>query len=75
MVPTRAKVDCSPVIAGDKVIFGSNDKQLYLVQLSDGQVLWKHNAGQPIRGSAAVSGDRFVIGTEGSSGKVLCFGK
>ncbi len=25
--------------------------------------------------SAAVSGDRFVIGTDGSGGKVLCFGK
>jgi outer membrane protein assembly factor BamB len=74
-VPTRAKIDCSPVIAGDKVIVGSNDKQLYLVRLSDGELLWKHNAGSSIRGSAAVSGDKFVIGSDNSGGKIMCFGK
>ncbi|RLS44318.1 MAG: hypothetical protein DWH81_01075, partial [Planctomycetota bacterium] len=51
------------------------DKQLYLVRLSDGEVLWKHNAGQVIHGSAAVSGDKFVIGSDNSGGKIMCFGK
>lgn len=72
--PTRAKIDGSPVIAGDRVYFGSADKFLYGVSLKDGQQVWKQSAGQSVAGSAAVASGKLVIGTETSSGRILCFG-
>lgn len=72
--PTRAKIDGSPVIVGERVFFGSGDKILYGVGLKDGKEVWKTPAGQSIVGSPAVGEGRLVIGTETSSGRVLCFG-
>lgn len=72
--PTRAKIDGSPVIAGDRIYFGSADKLIYGVTLKDGKEVWKFPAGQSVVGSAAVAGGRMVIGTETSSGRILCFG-
>jgi outer membrane protein assembly factor BamB len=71
---TRAKIDSSPVIVGDRVFFGSADKFLYGVSLKDGKEVWKKSVGQSVAGSAAVAGNRLVIGTETSSGRILCFG-
>jgi len=71
---TRAKIDGSPVIAGDRVYFGSADKFVYGLTLKDGQPVWKQSVGQSVVGSAAVAEKRFVLGTETSSGRVLCFG-
>ncbi|MBX3441270.1 MAG: PQQ-binding-like beta-propeller repeat protein [Planctomyces sp.] len=71
---TRAKIDGSPVIAGDRVYFGSSDRILYGVSLADGQQVWRHAAGQSVTGSPAIAEGKLVIGTETSSGRVLCFG-
>ena len=72
--PTRAKIDGSPVIVGDRVFFGSADKFLYGVSLKDGKEVWKQSVGQSVAGSPAVASNRLVIGTETSSGRILCFG-
>ncbi|MBM4075306.1 MAG: serine/threonine protein kinase [Planctomycetes bacterium] len=73
--PTRAKVDSSPVIVGDRVFIGSNDGNLYELGLTDGKERWKHNAGKPISGAPAVGEGVLVVGSESRDGKVYCFGK
>jgi eukaryotic-like serine/threonine-protein kinase len=71
---TRAKIDGSPVIVGERVFFGSADKFLYGVSLKDGKQVWKQSVGQSVAGSPAVAENCLVIGTETSSGRILCFG-
>lgn len=71
---TRAGIDSSPVVCGERVYFGSGDKNIYGLSIADGQEVWKYPARQSISGSAAVGEGRLVIGTEGSNGRILCFG-
>ena len=71
---TRAAVDGSPVIAGDRVYVGSRDKTLYGINLADGQEVWKYNTAQPITASPAIAEGCLVIGTEAADGRLLCFG-
>ena len=73
--PTQARVDSSPVIVGDRVFVGSNDKNLYELNLADGKERWRFSAGKPISGAPAVGEGVLVFGTESSEGKVYCFGK
>ncbi len=72
---TRAKVDSSPVIVGDRLFIGSNDGNLYELGLTDGKERWKYNAGKPISAAPAVGEGVLVIGSESRDGKVYCFGK
>lgn len=69
--PARKSIDSSPVICDGKVVFGSDDGRLYLVDLADGKELWNYEIGQPISGSAAVAGGWIVIG--GMDGVVYAF--
>ncbi|HXG48365.1 MAG TPA: PQQ-binding-like beta-propeller repeat protein, partial [Methylomirabilota bacterium] len=69
---TRGKVDSSPVVAGDKVVVGSDDGRLYVVSLKDGTELWSYEIGQPVGSSPAVAGDRVIVGSD--DGGVYCFG-
>jgi outer membrane protein assembly factor BamB len=72
--PTRAKIDSSPVIVGDRVFIGSNDGNLYELGLNDGQERWKFNAGKPISAAPSVGEGVIVVGCESRDGKVFCFG-
>jgi outer membrane protein assembly factor BamB len=69
--PTRAKVDASPVIAGQRVIAASYDGNLYLLELASGTEVWKFAGGGPFLASPAVAGGRLVIGND--DGAVYCF--
>jgi outer membrane protein assembly factor BamB len=60
---TRRKVDASPVITGDKVVFGSGDGRLYLLSLKDGKELWNYDVGKAIYSSPAVVDDMIIVGT------------
>ncbi len=73
--PTRGPVDPSPVIVGDRVFIASADKNIYGLRLADGAEVWSYNTGERITGSPAVGRGRLVIGTEGSAGRILCFGE
>ncbi len=73
--PARGPIDCSPVIVGDRVFIASADKNIYGIRLSDGAEVWKYNTGERITGSPAVGRGRLVIGTEGTEGRILCFGE
>jgi len=72
---TRAKVDSSPVIVGNRVFIGSGDGNLYGLGLADGKELFKFNAGKPISAGPAIGEGVLVIGSESRDGKVYCFGK
>ena len=69
----KAKVDGSPIIAGDRVYVGSTDGRLYVLDLADGKVLWQKQLKGSILGSPAIfSGEnpRLVVATE--RGTVYC---
>jgi outer membrane protein assembly factor BamB len=68
----QGRIQSSPVVAGDKVVFGSDDGRLYLVRLLDGREIWSYDTGQPVASSPAVAGKKIVIGC--NDGNVYCFG-
>ncbi len=72
MFTTKGAVDGSPVIAGDRVFFGSADGKFYGVTLADGKRVFRHIDGRSFTASPAVAEGRLVIGSE--SGKIYCFG-
>jgi outer membrane protein assembly factor BamB len=65
-------VDSSPVVAGSKVVVGSDDGRLYMVALADGHELWRHDIGQPVTSSPAVANGMIVVGSD--DGNVYAFG-
>jgi len=69
---TRARVESSPAIAGDRVYVGSNDGRFYVLSLSTGAKLWEFEAGAPLSASPAIANGRIVIGSQ--DGKLYCFG-
>jgi outer membrane protein assembly factor BamB len=68
---TGGNVDSSPVIAGDKVLVGSDDGFLYMLALADGRKVWSYDLGGAVVASPAVSGGTVVIGSDG--GTVFAF--
>ena len=69
---TRARVESSPAIAGERVFVGSNDGRFYVLSLSNGAKLWEFNAGAPLSASPAIANGRVVIGSQ--DGRLYCFG-
>ena len=65
-------MDSSPVVAGGKVVVGSDDGRLYVVSLADGRELWRHDIGQPVTSSPAVANATIVVGSD--DGNVYAFG-
>jgi outer membrane protein assembly factor BamB len=66
-------VDSSAVISGQRVVVGSTDGNLYVIDLNKGTEIQKIDLGSPIVASPAVSNGRLVIGT--TNGAVYCLGK
>ena len=71
---TRAQVNSSPVVVGDRVLFGSNDGNIYGLALQTGEERWRFRAGSDVTASPAVGSGRLVIGAEGRNGALYCFG-
>ena len=69
---TRGKVDSSPVVCGDKIVVGSDDGRLYMVNLANGKEIWNYEIGQPVASSPAVVNGTVVIGSQ--DGNVYAFG-
>ena len=69
---TRAEINSSPVICGDKVVVGSNDGRLYMVKLADGKKVWSYDLGDSVESSPAVAGGLVIVGC--SDGRVYAFG-
>lgn len=69
---TKARVDSSPVIAGNRVYAGSHDGNLYGIGLSSGLEEWKYESGAPISASPAIAEGVLIVGNE--DGLIHCFG-
>jgi outer membrane protein assembly factor BamB len=65
-------VDGSPVICGDKVVFGSVDGTLSVVRLADGGSVWTYDIGQSLFSSPAVADGLILIGC--NDGRLYAFG-
>jgi outer membrane protein assembly factor BamB len=72
---TRAQINSSAVIVGDRVFFGCEDRNVYEVRLSDGKQLWKFNAGHGVSAGPAVGEGVLVFGGADAGGFIYCFGK
>ena len=66
-----ARVDSSPVIAGDYIYIGA--RALIALVLTSGTEVWRFETGAPIAASPAIAAGRLVIGA--TDGVLYCFGK
>jgi outer membrane protein assembly factor BamB len=69
---TRARVDSSPAVAGDRVYVGSSDGRLYVLDIATGERRWEFDAGSGLTASPAIAAGRVVIGSQ--DGVLYCFG-
>ena len=66
---TRARIDSSPAVAGNRVFVGSNDGRLYVLDITSGKVVWEYEDGGAIMSSPAIASGRVVFGS--SDGRVV----
>ena len=52
------------MVAGNRVVVGSDDGFVYVVSLVDGKEVWSNEIGQPVGSSPAVAGGRFYVGSD-----------
>lgn len=67
---TRGEIDSSPIVANDRIVFGSGDGRVYIVSLQ-GKELWSYEIGSPVESTAAVTEGLFMIGA--ADGVLYCF--
>jgi outer membrane protein assembly factor BamB len=60
---TRAAITSSPLVLGDRVVFGCRDSTLYALATATGEEIWKLDAGSGVGSSPARAGDLVVVGT------------
>ena len=72
-VTLKAKVDSSPIIAGDRVYVGSTDGRFYVLSLKDGKTIWEKQFNGGFISSPAAAFGKLVIATD--RGVVYCLGK
>ena len=70
--PTKARVDSSPVIVGNRVILGTAGGVIYALDLNTGKPVWQFVTGSSIVASPCVAGGKLVIGSD--DGVLYCFG-
>ena len=70
---TDNRVDCSPVVVGERVYVGSLDDHFYVLNVADGKEVQKFKLDGPVSGSPAVAGGRVLVGTQ--TGMLYCYGE
>jgi outer membrane protein assembly factor BamB len=72
-LPTRSRVDSSPVIAGDRVVAATSAGKLYLLDAANkGESKWESDLGGGFTASPVVVESRIIIGN--TDGTLYCFG-
>ncbi len=61
---TGDNVATRPVVAGDVVIFGSEDRHVYALSADTGSLLWQAETGAAVVSSPAVAGTLVIIGSD-----------
>jgi outer membrane protein assembly factor BamB len=69
---TKAKIDSSPVIAGQRVFFGATTGEVFGLDANTGKVVWQFETGSSIIASPSIAAGRLIIGT--TDGILYCFG-
>ncbi|MCT4586911.1 MAG: PQQ-binding-like beta-propeller repeat protein [Carboxylicivirga sp.] len=64
-------IESTPVLVGDKVVFGAMDGCLYVLNADNGQLLWKTKVGAPIITSVAVTNNKIYVCD--FAGNVYCY--
>ena len=62
--PNNSSIYSSPAVDSGLVLFGSNNKRLYALDLETGQEVWNFSARGPISGSPCVYGGTVFFGSE-----------
>ena len=68
---TAGSVSSSPALDDGTLYIGSNDRNLYAIDLTDGVEQWRFETNSPIASSPAVDGDTVYIGTGSADNKVF----
>ena len=71
--PAAGGIDSSPVIAGDRVLFGSQDGRITMLRFDTGEKIWSYLVGSPVRAAVAVV-DGWIIAVAVDGG-VYAFGE
>ena len=58
-------------ITNDKVVVGSGDGRIYILDLESGEKIWSYEIGRSISSTPAVVKGKIIIGSE--DGRVYCF--
>jgi outer membrane protein assembly factor BamB len=69
---TRARVESSPVIAGDRVVAATVAGKIYLLDPKSKEAKWEYDAGGGFTGSPAVVDGKIILGN--TDGTLYCFG-
>ncbi len=71
-LPTRSRVESSPVIVGNRVVVATTAGKIYLLDAATGEVKWEYDTGGSFVASPAVVDGKIVLGN--SDGTLYCFG-
>ena len=71
-IPTRSRIESSPVIAGHRALAATTGGKLYLIDTNSGDVIWEHDAGGGFTGSPAIVDGHIYVGN--TDGTLYCFG-
>jgi outer membrane protein assembly factor BamB len=53
-----------PLVVGDRLVFGSEDRNVYALDTHSGALRWKYTTGAAVAGSPAVDGGTVMIGSD-----------
>ncbi|TDN95885.1 PQQ-binding-like beta-propeller repeat protein [Sunxiuqinia elliptica] len=67
----QQSIESTPLLIGDKLVFGAMDGRVYALDAISGKLLWRTELGAPVVTSVAVDGKRFYICD--FAGNVYCF--
>jgi outer membrane protein assembly factor BamB len=71
-LPTKSRVESSPVIVGNRVVAATTGGKIYLLDAATGVVKWEYDAGGSFIASPAVANGKIVLGN--TDGTLYCFG-
>jgi outer membrane protein assembly factor BamB len=61
--PSDSPILTSPAVTIDRVIYGSDDKNLYCLNIADGKEIWKFPTAGEIQSSPVICGDKVLFGS------------
>ncbi|MBI9064949.1 MAG: PQQ-binding-like beta-propeller repeat protein [Marinilabiliaceae bacterium] len=64
-------LESTPVVVGDKIVFGAMDGNIYVLDIDTGKLLWKTKLGAPVLTTVAVTEECFYICD--FAGNIYCF--